>query len=253
MTLQGLLVVTLPPRGSARWLAANEPIDPRVRLAIAQWPDDAPRGAVSTFCAEQGISRKSFYELRKRAQVKGSAEVLAPQPRCHFLPLPLVSGGCSLALWRISSRMVSPVCLTISRPTRAAVPIAAGSDSESIHPKVSRFSSAPSNRIRSLLFVVGSVWVPPPPESCSATACEARRHLGRAPVRLVRQVPWTTEATESRIWQISGVSVVPDCSLIVSCGGRQRSARPAPVGRGDRGGRPAWRRVLARLARCAGR
>jgi hypothetical protein len=32
-------------------VAVNEPIDPRVRLAIAQWPDDAPRGAVSTFCA----------------------------------------------------------------------------------------------------------------------------------------------------------------------------------------------------------
>lgn len=30
-------------------MAAQEPIDPRVRLAIARWPDDAPRGAVSTF------------------------------------------------------------------------------------------------------------------------------------------------------------------------------------------------------------
>ncbi len=26
-------------------VAAYEPIDPRVRLAIAQWPDDAPRGS----------------------------------------------------------------------------------------------------------------------------------------------------------------------------------------------------------------
>ena len=62
-------------------MAANEPIDPRVRLAITQWPDDAPRGAVSTFCAEHGISRKSFYELRKRAQVDGPAEVLEPRTR----------------------------------------------------------------------------------------------------------------------------------------------------------------------------
>lgn len=62
-------------------MAANEPIDPRVRLAIAQWADDAPRGAVSTFCAEHGISRKSFYELRKRAQVEGPAEVLEPRTR----------------------------------------------------------------------------------------------------------------------------------------------------------------------------
>ena len=62
-------------------MAAQEPIDPRVRLAISQWPDDAPRGAVSTFCAEHGISRKSFYELRKRAVVDGPAAVLEPRTR----------------------------------------------------------------------------------------------------------------------------------------------------------------------------
>ena len=53
-------------------MAVNEPIHPRVRLAISQWPDDAPRGAVSTFCAEHGISRKSFYALRKRAMTEGA-------------------------------------------------------------------------------------------------------------------------------------------------------------------------------------
>ena len=62
-------------------MAAQEPIDPRVRLAISQWPDDAPRGAVSTFCVEHGISRKSFYELRKRAVVDGPAAVLEPRTR----------------------------------------------------------------------------------------------------------------------------------------------------------------------------
>ena len=62
-------------------VAADEPIDPRVRLAIAQWPDDAPRGAVSTFCAEHGISRKSFYELRKRGKAEGPAAVLEPRSR----------------------------------------------------------------------------------------------------------------------------------------------------------------------------
>ena len=62
-------------------MAALEPIDPRVRLAIAQWPDDAPRGAVSTFCVEHGISRKSFYELRKRVMVDGPAAVLEPRSR----------------------------------------------------------------------------------------------------------------------------------------------------------------------------
>lgn len=62
-------------------MAAHEPIDPRVRLAISQWPEDAPRGAVSTFCAEHGISRKSFYELRRRAKAAGPAAVLEPRTR----------------------------------------------------------------------------------------------------------------------------------------------------------------------------
>jgi putative transposase len=62
-------------------MAISEPIDPRVRVAISQWPADAPRGAVSTFCAEHGISRKSFYELRKRALTDGPAAVLEPRSR----------------------------------------------------------------------------------------------------------------------------------------------------------------------------
>jgi putative transposase len=62
-------------------VAAQDPIDPRVRLAIARWPDHAPRGAVSTFCAEHGISRKSFYELRRRVVVDGPAAVLEPRSR----------------------------------------------------------------------------------------------------------------------------------------------------------------------------
>lgn len=62
-------------------MAVNEPIDPRVRLAISQWPQDAPRGAVSTFCLEHGTSRKSFYALRKRAKTDGPAAVLEPRIR----------------------------------------------------------------------------------------------------------------------------------------------------------------------------
>lgn len=27
------------------------PVDPRVRLAIVQWPPDAPRGPITTFCS----------------------------------------------------------------------------------------------------------------------------------------------------------------------------------------------------------
>lgn len=37
-----------------------------VRALIARWPADAPRGAVSRFCAEHGVSPSWFYELRRR-------------------------------------------------------------------------------------------------------------------------------------------------------------------------------------------
>jgi transposase InsO family protein len=59
----------------------NELVDPRVRLAITQWPSDAPRGAVTTFCAEHGISRKTFYEIRRRSLVDGPAAALEPKSR----------------------------------------------------------------------------------------------------------------------------------------------------------------------------
>lgn len=62
-------------------MSKNKPVDPRVRLAISSWPDDAPRGAVTSFCAEHGISRKTFYLLRKRAREDGPAAVLEPRSR----------------------------------------------------------------------------------------------------------------------------------------------------------------------------
>lgn len=58
-----------------------EPVDPRVRLAISQWPDGAPRGAVTTFCHEHGIARKTFYAIRARAKSEGPAAALEPKSR----------------------------------------------------------------------------------------------------------------------------------------------------------------------------
>ena len=58
-----------------------EPVDPRVRLAIVQWPPDAPRGAVTSFCLEHNISRESFYAIRKRALIDGPAAALEPRSR----------------------------------------------------------------------------------------------------------------------------------------------------------------------------
>jgi len=50
-------------------------------LAITQWPPDAPRGAVTTFCAEHGISRKTFYVIRQRVIAEGPAAALEPKSR----------------------------------------------------------------------------------------------------------------------------------------------------------------------------
>lgn len=58
-----------------------EPVDPRVRLAITQWPPDAPRGSVTTFCLEHGTSRETFYAIRRRASTDGPAAALEPRSR----------------------------------------------------------------------------------------------------------------------------------------------------------------------------
>jgi transposase InsO family protein len=62
-------------------MSKNELVDARVRLAISQWPPDAPRGAVTTFCAEHGLSRKTFYAILARAKSEGQAAALEPRSR----------------------------------------------------------------------------------------------------------------------------------------------------------------------------
>lgn len=52
-----------------------------VRNAIVTWSKDAPRGAVSKFCREQGISRSQFYEIRRRAETEGPVAAMLPRPR----------------------------------------------------------------------------------------------------------------------------------------------------------------------------
>lgn len=59
----------------------NDPVDSTIRLAITQWPDDAPRGAASAFCTEHNISRKTFYQILKRARTEGQAAALEPRSR----------------------------------------------------------------------------------------------------------------------------------------------------------------------------
>lgn len=60
---------------------ADGTVGMNVRALIAAWPADAPRGAVARFCAEHGISRSWFHELRRRAEVDPRLGVVARSRR----------------------------------------------------------------------------------------------------------------------------------------------------------------------------
>ena len=68
--------VCLMTSWTLRFMTAAVP--PNVRLLIARWPDDAPRGAVTGFCRTHGISRSVFYKLRAAADDRGSWNMLEP-------------------------------------------------------------------------------------------------------------------------------------------------------------------------------
>ena len=56
-------------------------VSPAVRWAIAQWPKDAERGAVSVFCAKHQISRSVFYKIWDQARRLGPVAALEPGSR----------------------------------------------------------------------------------------------------------------------------------------------------------------------------
>ena len=56
-------------------------VPPDVRWAIVQFPQDPPRGAVTRFCAEHGISRRVFYKIRDQARRLGQVEATMPGSR----------------------------------------------------------------------------------------------------------------------------------------------------------------------------
>lgn len=51
---------------------------PSVRLMVASWPDDAPRGAVKAFCDEHDVSPAWFHKIRKLAREEGQARAVSP-------------------------------------------------------------------------------------------------------------------------------------------------------------------------------
>lgn len=61
---------------------AERAVPLNVRVLIMTFPEDAPRGAVTRFCAEYGISRSWFYELRARmAEQPGVVTAVLPRSR----------------------------------------------------------------------------------------------------------------------------------------------------------------------------
>ncbi|WP_457963134.1 DDE-type integrase/transposase/recombinase [Arthrobacter sp. D1-29] len=50
--------------------------DIRIRHAVATWPEDAPRGAVTAFCRKHNVSRAWFYRVRAAAGAVGPVQAL---------------------------------------------------------------------------------------------------------------------------------------------------------------------------------
>ena len=59
----------------ARFMSSLNP-DPRVRLAVVNWPEDAPRGAVAMFCRKHKVSRAWFYKVRELAAAQGAGAAM---------------------------------------------------------------------------------------------------------------------------------------------------------------------------------
>ncbi|KJC63974.1 IS481 family transposase [Agreia bicolorata] len=58
---------------------AYDPARTDLRLIVATWPADAPRGAVTRFCRENRVSREWFYATRKRLLEDPLPQALMPR------------------------------------------------------------------------------------------------------------------------------------------------------------------------------
>jgi transposase InsO family protein len=69
-------------------------LNPQIRQAIADFDlDAAPRGAVSRFCAVNGISRSAFYKIRQAAPAGGESPESFLLPRKSGPPVPPLKTG----------------------------------------------------------------------------------------------------------------------------------------------------------------
>src|SRR5437588_704085 len=68
------------------WVMGSGKIVMDGRALIAGWPARAPRGSVTRFCREHGISRSWFYELRRRSVADPAVGVLTRSRRPNRSP-----------------------------------------------------------------------------------------------------------------------------------------------------------------------
>ena len=61
----------------------NESVHARIRVAVAHWPDGAPRGAVIASWGEHGITSGTVCAFRARAWSEGQTTALEPSGLAH--------------------------------------------------------------------------------------------------------------------------------------------------------------------------
>lgn len=67
---------------------ADKVVPMDVRAMVVNWPENAPRGAVTRFCRQHSVSTSWFYEVRKRALVEPALSAMQPRPRSRPEPHP---------------------------------------------------------------------------------------------------------------------------------------------------------------------
>jgi putative transposase len=105
-----------------------------VRMLVATWPEGMPRGAVTRFCEEYGVSRAWFYKVRALARDNGAVQATQrtrPVPRVSPTKIPaeveelavrvrkeLADGGWDYGPISVHDRMVK---LNMPAPSRATL------------------------------------------------------------------------------------------------------------------------------------
>ena len=101
-----------------------------VRWAIANWPDDAERGAVTRFCERHQISRAVFYKIRRQAGEVGPVGATEPgSRRPHHSPNrtdeQLIEHALAVRAWLSEQGLVPrPSTFALLRNCRAVAAVA---------------------------------------------------------------------------------------------------------------------------------